>query len=119
MTAIICMTQEYWESTQLSIVRHYGQCKIGGHIYTIVNEQGKDIFQLSAEAEKAGREHAIEPGEPADLVRMDFVRFYRKIGRDKFLNVLRDNRTADDKELTVIFKQIINEIINEQKDERD
>ena len=110
------MTQEYWESTQLSIVRHYGQCKIGGHIYTIVNEQGKDIFQLSAEAEKAGREHAIEPGEPADLVRMDFIRYYRKLGRERFLNVLRDNRTADDKELTVIFNEIINE---QEKDERD
>ena len=35
--------------------------------------------------------------------------YYRKLGRDKFLNVLRDNRTADDKELKVIFKQIINE----------
>jgi hypothetical protein len=80
-----------------------------------VNEQGKDIFQLSAEAEKAGREHAIEPGDPADLVRMDFVPFYRKLGRERFLNVLRDNSTADDKELKVIFKQII----NEQKNERD
>lgn len=113
MTAIL-MTEEYWKSTQLSTVRHFGQCKIGGHIYTIVNEQGKDIFQLSAEAEKAGREHAIEPGDPADLVRMDFVPFYRKLGRERFLNVLRDNRTADDKELKVIF----NEIINEQN-ERD
>jgi hypothetical protein len=109
------MTQEYWRSTQLSIARHFGQCKIDGHNYIIVNEQGKDIFQLSAEAEKAGREHAIEPGEPADLVRMDFVPFYRKLGRERFLNVLRDNRTADDKELKVIFKQII----NEQKNERD
>jgi hypothetical protein len=110
------MTQEYWKFTQLSIARHFGQCKIGGHNYIIVNEQGKDIFQLSAEAEKAGREHAIEPGEPADLVRMDFVPFYRKLGRERFLNVLRDNRTADDKELKVIFNEIINE---QEKDERD
>jgi hypothetical protein len=110
------MTQEYWRSTQLSIARHFGQCKIGGHNYIIVNEQGKDIFQLSAEAEKAGREHAIEPGDPADLVRMDFVPFYRKLGRERFLNVLRDNRTADDKELKVIFNEIINE---QEKDERD
>ena len=110
------MTQEYWKSTQLSFARHYGQCKIGGHNYIIVNEQGKDIFQLSAEAEKAGREYAIEPGDSADLVRMDFVRFYRKIGRDRFLNVLRDNRTADDKDLKVIFNEIINE---QEKNERD
>ena len=115
MTAI-CMTQEYWKSTELSIVRHYGQCKIDGHNYIIVNEQGKDIFQLSAEAEKAGREHAIEPGDTADLVRMDFLRFYRNLGRDCFLNVLRDNSTADDKELKVIFNEIINE---QEKDERD
>ena len=100
------MTQEYWKSTQFSIVRHYGQCKIDGHDYIIVNEQGKDIFQLSAEAEKAGREYAIEPGDPADLVRMDFVRFYRKLGRERFLNVLRDNRTADDKELKAIFREM-------------
>jgi hypothetical protein len=47
---------------------------------------------------------------------MDFVPFYRKLGRERFLNVLRDNRTADDKELKVIFNEIINE---QEKDERD
>ena len=100
------MTEEYWASSQLSIVRHYGHIRFNGHDYIIVNKDGKDIFQCSIEAEKEGREKAIEPGEPADLVRKDFVTYYKKLGRDKFLDVLKDNQTTDDKELKKIFKSM-------------
>jgi hypothetical protein len=43
------------------------------------------------EAERAGREKAIMPGEPADLCRVDFVPIYRQLGREKFLEFLREN----------------------------
>jgi len=103
------MTEEFWANSQFSVARYYGRCKIDGKEYVIVNKEGKDIFECSAEAEKAGREKAIEPGEPADLVRRDFVPFYRKLGRDTFLSVLKAHPTASDNELKACFIQTIEE----------
>ena len=57
--------------------------------YVIVDKTGRDIFELSALAEKEGREKAIEPGEPCDLIREDFIPLYKKHGRDKFIEVLK------------------------------
>jgi hypothetical protein len=101
------MTEEFWANSQFSIARYYGSVKINGHEYVIVNKEGKDIFQCSIEAEMAKREKAIEPGEPCDLVRSDFVPFYRKLGRDRFLSVLRNNRASNDKELKKCFKEAV------------
>ena len=98
------MTEEYWASTHFSIARYYGQIKVGGYTYIIVNKEGKDIFRCSIEAEKAGRAKAIEAGEPCDLCRLDFVKYYRKLGREKFFQVLKENNYADDKELKKIFQ---------------
>lgn len=104
--APICMAEEFLANSQFSIARYYGQIKIGEHAYVIVNKEGKDIFECSAEADKAGREKAIEPGEPADLVRQDFVEHYRRLRRDRFLEVLKQNQRASDKELQKIYKEI-------------
>ena len=90
MNAIV-MTEEFWRNSQFSIARYYGKISIEGKEYVIVNKDGKDIFQCSAEAAKAGRKKAIEPGEPADLCRREFVPIYRKMGREKFLQFIKDN----------------------------
>lgn len=103
----VCMTEEFWANSQFSVARYFGRVNINGHVYVIVNKEGKDIFECGLEAEKAGREMAIEPGEPADLCRMDFVKYYRKLGRDAFLQVLKDNRAASDKELVRIFREMV------------
>lgn len=100
------MTEDFWANSQFSIARYYGRVGLDGYDYLIVNKEGKDIFECSAEAEKAGREHAIEPGEPADLCRSDFVKYYKKLKRDRFFEVLRENPNASDKELLEIFKQL-------------
>ena len=94
MNAIV-MTEEFWANSQLSIARYYGRIKVDGHEYVIVDKRGKDIFECSAEAEKAGRNKAIEPGEPADLCRTDFVPLYHKLGRDAFLQFLKDHPEVD------------------------
>jgi hypothetical protein len=105
------MTEDYWASSQLSVARYYGRVKIDGHEYIIVNKEGKDIFQCSVEAKKAGREKAIEPGEPADLVRKDFVPHYRKLGRDKFLEVLKFYGSHnDDKHLKEYMKKAVEDM---------
>ncbi len=89
---VIVMTEEYWANTQFSIARYYGRVRINNENYVIVNKDGKDIFECSEEAERQGREKAIEPGELADLCREDFVPIYRKLGRDKFLQFLAENK---------------------------
>ena len=90
MNAIV-MTEEFWRNSPFSIARYYGRISIEGKEYVIVNKDGKDIFQCSAEAAKMGREKAIESGEPADLCQRDFVPIYRKMGREKFLQFIKDN----------------------------
>lgn len=90
------MTEEYWAETQFSIVRHYGQIKAFGQEYIIVNKEGKDIFECSAEAEKEGREKAIAPGEPCDLVDRRYVPVYRKIGRDRFIEWVKEGLLLDE-----------------------
>lgn len=34
---------------------------------------------------------AIPPGEPADLIDVDFLPYYKALGRDKFIDILKDN----------------------------
>lgn len=111
----ICMSEEYWANSQFSIARYYGRIKVGGHEYMIVNKEGKDIFECSVEADKAGREKAIEPGEPADLCRSDFIQYYRKLKRERFMEVLNENKFASDTELKTIFKEIIKTIKASEK----
>lgn len=94
MNAIV-MTEEFWANSQLSIARYYGRIKVDGHEYVIVDKRGWDIFACSMEAEKLGREKAIEPGEPADLCRADFVPLYKKLGRDAFLKFIKDHPEID------------------------
>lgn len=92
--AAILMEEEYWRTSQFSIAKYYGaiRLKIGGETieYVIVNKEGKDIFECSLEAEKAGRDKAIEPGEPADLVDKRYVPAYRKMGREAFIKMLEE-----------------------------
>lgn len=89
MSAII-MTEEYWATSPFSIARYYGGIKVGGVDYVIVNKEGKDIYECSIEAEKAGREKAIEPGEPADLIDRRYIPMYKKLGRDKFIEWVKE-----------------------------
>lgn len=107
MNTPICMSEEFWANSQLSIARHYGQILLGNYTYIIVNKEGKDIFECSDEADREGRDKAIPAGEPADLCRTDFVKFYRKLGREAFLQVLKDNQHASDKKLIEIYKETI------------
>lgn len=87
----ILMEEEYWANTQLSIVRHYGSIIFNDAQYTVVNKEGRTVFELSVEAEREGREKAIPPGEPCDLVMDQFIPVYRKVGREAFIRMLKEN----------------------------
>ena len=103
----ICMAEEYWANSQFSIVRHYGRITINRNMYIIVNKDGLDIFALSTIAERTGKEKAIEPGEPCDLLRVDFVKYYKKLKRDRFLAILKEHSYASAEELKEIMKEKI------------
>lgn len=87
----LAMSEQFWANSHLSIARFTGRIRLGQYDYVIVNKDGKDIFECSRDAQKAGREKAIEPGEPADLVRTDVLPIYRKLGRDGFLKFCKAN----------------------------
>ena len=99
------MTEEYWANSQFSIARYYGQIHVNGDVYFIVNKDGLDVFALSAMAEKSGKEKAIEPGEPCDLVRMDFIKYYKELKRDRFIAILKEHPYASAEELRTIMEE--------------
>lgn len=88
MSEPLLMTEEFWADTQFSIVRRFGAIKISGIEYVIVNKEGKDIFECSDEAEKAGRDKAIEPGEPCDLIQRALIPIYKRLGRAELIRLL-------------------------------
>lgn len=53
-------------------------------------------------AARKGKEKAIEPGEPGepcDLVREDFIKYYRKLKRDRFIAILKEHPHVSAEEL--------------------
>ena len=94
--APLLMTEEFWANSQLSIARYYGEITFNGRKYIIVDKHGRDIYECSAIADKEGREKAIEPGEPADLI-LSTLRFaYRKLGRDRIISLIKDGKTEEE-----------------------
>ena len=92
----ILYPEEYWMNSQLSIARHYGGISVNGKMYIIVNKEGKDLIECSREAEAAGRDKAIEPGEPADLILFQWQPIYKALGREKFLEYIREHHDLDE-----------------------
>lgn len=102
----LIMTEEYWANCHLSIARYYGKIKFNGKEYWIVNKDGIDIFALSIKAEKEGRDKAIEPGEPCDLVLRDLIPSYHKLGRDRIIELVKEGKTEEEiKQITKSVKK--------------
>lgn len=89
----LLMTEEFWADSQLSIARYYGRITYNGRKYIIVNKHGRDLWECSAIAEREGRQYAIEPGEPADLVLDTLQMAYRKLGRERIIELIKDGKT--------------------------
>lgn len=89
MNAIIIMEQ-YWANSHLSIARYYGGIKVNGDEYKIVNKDGVTLEELSNPYSKhyVKSGMAIQPGEPADLVRTDWIPIYKKLGRDRTIELV-------------------------------
>ena len=90
----IAMAEEYWADSFFSVARYTGQISIDGNTYIIVNKHGATIFELSSPQSKyyVGDDNmAIPPGEPCDLVMEDWVPIYKALGRDEFIELIRQN----------------------------
>lgn len=103
----ILMTEENWKNSQLSPAGRYGGITWGDIQYVVVDETGMTLFELSALQEKDGRKWLIPPGKPADLVIEEFVPFYKKLGRGKFIEILKQNNSTPYNALKSIFKETI------------
>lgn len=93
------MTKEYWQNGQLSIATYLGGLKFNGKEYKIVNKEGITLEKLSNPQSEhyAGKGNmAIPAGGPADLVLDEWIPVYRKLGREKFLSLLRKGCTIED-----------------------
>ena len=90
----VLFTEEYWANSQLSVARYYGGCQLNGKEYKIVNKDGISVEELSnpLSVHYVGKDrYAIPPGEPADLVMVDWIPVYRKLGRDAVIRLVIDN----------------------------
>ena len=91
-TMSIIYTTEQWTDSQLSVARYYGGITVKGIHYTLVNKEGKDLFQCTKEADQAGRQYAIEPGEPCDLIDDRYLKKYKELGREDFIQWIKEAR---------------------------
>lgn len=89
----VMMVEEYWVNSQLSVARYTGGCILSGKIYVIVNKEGITLEELSFPWSRhyvGDDKMAIPPGEPADLIQVDWLPIYRKMGRKEFIKMLQD-----------------------------
>lgn len=108
MSQPIMMAEEYWANSQFSVVRYYGGMTFNKKKYRIVNKHGIDIFQLSDPQSKyyvGDNKKAIEPGEPADLVQKEWIPIYKKLGREKFIELITEHKDITLKEAKELIKK--------------
>ncbi len=89
ITETIIYPREYWMNSQLSIARHYGGCIIKGKKYVIVNKEGVSMRELVDNA-KLG-DVLIPASEPADLILAEWQPIYKALGRDKFIEYIKEH----------------------------
>lgn len=94
MTKPILMEEAFWANSQFSVARYSGGISFNGEEFQIVNKHGITLFELSDPASKhyvGDDKKAIEPGEPADLVQVKWIPIYQKLGREKFIELIKQN----------------------------
>ena len=103
----IVIAKEAWLCSQLSIAKYYGGIDISDE------ENGKRHF-LVVDGKGQPYQGRLSPREPADLVDKEFLPFYRKLGRDKFISIVSMEPLASRKGL----KQILSAAVQKVKAEK-
>ena len=89
----ILLTKEAWMSSCFSVAKFSGGITVTGEggkrrEFFVVNKEGKTLMQVG-----------IPAGEPADLVDKEFIPLYKKLGREKFIETVKDNPLLSREEL--------------------
>ena len=87
------MTEYCWRNSLYSVARFYGGCMINGEDYSIVDKDGNTLMELSI---KKNDGMAIEPGEPADLIMNKAIPAYKKLGRERFIEMLKAGKGLEE-----------------------
>lgn len=103
----IVIAKEAWLCSQLSIAKYSGGIDISDE------ENGKRHFQV-VDGKGQPYQGILSPREPADLVDTEFLPFYRKLGRDKFISIVSMEPLASRKGL----KQILSAEVQKVKAEK-
>ena len=82
MSAIM-MDKEFWLESQFSIARFYGGIRINGTRYIIM-------------------------GSEQDLVDDKFAKYYNKLGREKFIQILEQNNRMSHKTVMLAMEDALN-----------
>lgn len=85
----ILFTKENWLNSQLSVARFYGGLRLGSHEYMVMPDSG-------------------------DLLRDDFVKYYKKLGRKRLVDILQAHNHVPDKELKEICEVLLKETKNKE-----
>lgn len=90
--------EEYWVNSQLSIARYYGLAKINGEVYVVVDKHGISLLELSNPKSKhyVKEGFVIPPKEPADLVSGKWLPMYRKLGRGRLIELIKEGKTLEE-----------------------
>jgi len=109
----ILLTKEAWTRSYFSVAKYSGGITVQGEggkkrMLLIVDKQGRDLTQVS-----------IPVGEPADLVDKEFIPYYKKLGRDKFIALLKENSMMERDALKKLFKEEAEKVKAEQQAEKE
>lgn len=96
----IVIAKEAWLCSQLSIAKYSGGIDIsdeenGTRHFLVVDEKGQPY------------QDKLIPSAPADLVDKEFIPFYRKLGRDKFISLVSREPFASRKGLKQILSAAV------------
>ena len=103
----ILFTKESWLRSQLSVAKYSGGIDISDE------ENGTRHF-LVVDGKGQPYQGKLIPSAPADLVDKEFLPFYRKLGRDKFISIVSMEPLASRKGL----KQILSAAVQKEKAEK-
>lgn len=92
----LLMVEGYWMNTPLSVARHFGRIQYNKEIYIIVDKLGRDLWECTEAAEREGREMAIDQGEPADLIWIGLQKHYKRLKRDRIIQLIKEGKTFEE-----------------------
>jgi hypothetical protein len=110
----ILLTKEAWMSSCFSVAKFSGGITVTGEggkrrEFFVVNKEGKTLMQVVG----------IPAGEPADLVDKEFIPLYKKLGREKFIEIVKDNPLLSREELKNVLSEAADKAKAAKKAEKE